>query len=341
MEQVYITEKTKLLDNNGNVFKPGYCKYNRYVYERSAIKARKGRIKEWDYYQISDDTHTVHFNIFDVSFVGSFCFSVFNRETGERLEKIGATLFTDGAVGLEENTNKPHIVTFDDGVVYAKIIYSNGQRKLYARFDKNKIKYEVEFVLECPPELQSLVLAVPFKKDKYFYHNQKTNSMIASGYIKADGEIIKEFKRDNSFAVLDWGRGVWPYATKWYWGNGNCHLPDGHVFGFEIGWGFGNMSYATENMLFYDGVAHKIEEVYLKRDEKDFMKPWVFTSNDGRFEMTMTPTYDNFTSSRLAIIGNICHQVFGKWNGTATLDDGTVLEIKDMLAFCEFSDYLW
>ena len=165
--------------------------------------------------------------------------------------------------------------------------------------------------------------------------------MITSGYIKADGEIIKEFKKDNTFGVLDWGRGVWPYATKWHWGNGNCRLPDGHIFGFEIGWGFGDMSNATENMLFYDGVAHKIEEVYLKRDEKDVMKPWVFTSNDGRFEMTMTPTYDNFTSSRIAIIGNICHQVFGKWNGKAILDDGTVIEVKDMLAFCEYSDYLW
>ena len=70
MEQVYISEKTRLLDKSGNVLKPGYCEYNRYVYKRSDIKSRKGRIKEWDYYQISDDTHTIHFNIFDVSFVG-------------------------------------------------------------------------------------------------------------------------------------------------------------------------------------------------------------------------------------------------------------------------------
>lgn len=57
--------------------------------------------------------------------------------------------------------------------------------------------------------------------------------------------------------------------------------------------------------------------------------------------MTMTPFYDNITQMRVLFIGNICHQVFGKWNGTMTLDDGTVIEIKDMVAFCENSDNMW
>lgn len=34
-------------------------------------------------------------------------------------------------------------------------------------------------------------------------------------------------------------------------------------------------------------------------------------------------------------VGMLTHQVHGLWNGTVTLDDGTVLEIKDMYAFCE------
>ena len=66
-----------------------------------------------------------------------------------------------------------------------------------------------------------------------------------------------------------------------------------------------------------------------------------FTSSDGRFEMTMTPFYDNYTKSRVLFIGNICHQVFGKWTGTVTLDDGTVLDINDMVAFCEISVNMW
>lgn len=47
------------------------------------------------------------------------------------------------------------------------------------------------------------------------------------------------------------------------------------------------------------------------------------------------------TKARVLFVGNICHQVFGKWNGTVTLDDGTVPEIHDMIAFCEDSDNMW
>lgn len=342
LDQVYIDKKINLLDDNGKLIKAGYCEYNRYIYDREHIKFNKGKIKEWDYYQISDDTYTIHFNIFDVSYAGSFVFSVFNRKTGDVIEKCGVSLLTYGNIKMEEDTNVPHVVSFNSSDCYAKIVTGIGKRNLYAKFKSNNVDYEVDINLEYPENLQSLVMAVPFEEENYFYLNQKMNSMVASGTIKSGENVLIEFSKNNSFGVLDWGRGVWPHQVNWYWGNGNTYLSDGHIFGFEIGWGFGDMSNATENCLFYDGVAHKIEEVYLQKDDTDYMKPWVFTSNDGRFEMTMTPEFDRYTSSRVGnLIGNICHQVFGKWNGTAVLDDGTVLEIHDMLAFCEESDNLW
>ncbi|HBL40852.1 MAG TPA: DUF2804 domain-containing protein, partial [Ruminococcaceae bacterium] len=55
----------------------------------------------------------------------------------------------------------------------------------------------------------------------------------------------------------------------------------------------------------------------------------------------MTPTYDHITRLRFLFVGNICHQVFGKWNGWVKLDDGTKLEIKDMMSFLEQSDNMW
>ncbi len=342
MYQNHITEFTELLDSNGNVKNPGYCEYNRYIYERSKVKGNKTRIKEWDFYQITDPIHTMQFNIFDISLGGAFTFALFNRETGEKVEKFAVSLLTFGSVKMEENTNVPHIVTYRNADTYAKIVAVRGSRSLIAEFSEKGDRFETRIDLIVPEDLQSLTMAVPFKEKGHFYLNQKMNSMVAKGYVKKNGETIKEFSEKDSFCVLDWGRGVWPYKGDWYWGNGNTYMPDGSVFGFEIGWGFGDMSKATENMLFYNGVGHKIEEVYLRKDPDDYMKPWVFSSNDGRFEMTMTPTHDNYTTSRVAgVIGNVCHQVFGLWNGTATLDDGTVLQIKDMHAFCEYSDNRW
>ena len=93
-------------------------------------------------------------------------------------------------------------------------------------------------------------------------------------------------------------------------------------------------------MLFYDGKAHKLDEVTfeipLNADgTKNYMGEWKFTSNDDRFECAFQPVMDRSDRTAIGPILTDQHQVFGRLNGTATLDDGTVLEIKDMLMFAE------
>lgn len=340
MEQVKITERTPLLDNKGNVYKPGYCVRNLYDYKRKDIKAPKARIKEWDFYQISNDAYTVQMTFADISIGGAGAFTLFDRETGERFEALSLSLLTFGRFNMPENTEVPHSIKRQSAGFDMSVKVAENKRWLCFSGKCKQGKITADFELDVMPDLESMVMAVPFDKDGYFYYNQKMNSMPVKGVVKV-GSRIYDFSPENAFAVLDWGRGVWPYKGSWYWGNGTTRLSDGKLFGFEIGWGFGDMSAATENMLFYDGKAHKIGEVYLSKDENNWLSPWVFTSNDKRFEMTMTPTFDNFTSTRLGPVGNQCHQVFGMWNGTVVLDDGTELAIEDMLAFCEFSDNRW
>lgn len=341
MEQIRIEEPIKLLDENGSVLKPGYCEYNRYLYSRADIKAPKSRIKEWDFYQITDHRYTVQMTFADVSFGTAGCFTLLDRESGKRIDGMGLSLLSFSTLALEEDTNVPHAVKIEKSGFSMSVNVTETSRTLECRFKKNGEIIEAHINLQVMNGLQSLVMAVPFNEKGHFYLNQKMNSMPATGYVRKNGRTIMEFEPESAFGLLDWGRGVWPYAGNWYWGNGTCRLDNGHLFGFEIGWGFGDMSAATENMLFYDGIGQKLEEVYLKKDSKDYYKPWIFTSNDDRFSFTMTPEYDNFTSTRVGPLGNICHQVFGKWNGSAVLDDGTVLEVHDMTAFCEFSDNRW
>ena len=54
------------------------------------------------------------------------------------------------------------------------------------------------------------------------------------------------------------------------WGSASGEL-DGAPFGWNIGYGFGNTSAATENVLFYDGKIHKLGESSLKF-------PWMKTA---------------------------------------------------------------
>ena len=174
----------------------------------------------------------------------------------------------------------------------------------------------------------------------------KQNCMPCEGTVLANGKKWT-FSKDNSFCILDWGRVCTPYSLVWYWGNGSGWLEDKtrkkHLFGFEITWGIGDESNATETCVFYDGKAHKIGAVDVETFPKpdQYMKPWKFVSEDGRFNLTMTPFYDHHSDLNVYVMRMHSHQVHGLWNGTVTLDNGKVLEIKDFYAFCEYVENRW
>ena len=65
------------------------------------------------------------------------------------------------------------------------------------------------------------------------------------------------------------------------------------------------------------------------------MKPWKFTSSDGRFEMEFEPVLDRTASMSAFIVSADQHQVFGKMRGRAVLDDGRFIELKDFMCFAE------
>ncbi len=341
MIQKEIVEKTTLLDGKGDVLSPGYCIYNNYIYNRGDVKANPLRIKEWDFYQISDRKITIQMTLGDLSFGGAGSVTVYDRETGERAEAMNLSLMTRGRLTVSKDGFTPHFIR-NTGKNFKMSIQVTPEKRIltYEGLDSKKRPLSIYIEMDIMKDLQSLTMAVPFREKNHFYLNQKINCMPARGHIESALGAY-DFDTDTAFGLLDWGRGVWPFKGDWYWGNGSTWLPDGTIFGFEIGWGFGDMSAATENMLFYGGKAHKLDMVFLEKDETDYMKPWVFSSSDHRFELTMTPTFDNYTSTRVGPVGNRCHQVFGLWNGTVVLDDGTELQIKDMIAFCEHSDNRW
>jgi hypothetical protein len=188
----------------------------------------------------------------------------------------------------------------------------------------------------------SLVIATPFKKPKKaFYYNQKINCLSAEGAVRFGGieHRLGASSGHPAFGVLDWGRGVWPWSNAWLWGSASGlarrGADGGESFGFNIGYGFGDTSAASENMVFYGGEAHKIGRLRIELNERDFMKSWRAVSEDGRFDMTLEPILDRAATTDLGLLASIQHQVFGDWKGYAILDDGSRVEVEGLRGFCE------
>ena len=76
-------------------------------------------------------------------------------------------------------------------------------------------------------------------------------------------------------------------------------------------------------------------EVETMEMEDDFMSPWTFTSDDGRFEMVFKPVLDRTAKTDFKVLCSDQHQVFGLFSGAVILDDGSRVEVADFPGFAE------
>ncbi|MDE5600958.1 MAG: DUF2804 domain-containing protein [Clostridia bacterium] len=353
-KQIEYTAPTRLLDDKGNLLvKGGWARHNVFEYDRTKARPQM-RGKEWDFYQVCNGKYMVQISMANIS-IGGYASANLVDISGKNKKVITSMALWLGGknkVVMPENCDCPNVCEYKKGKFLFRATTEKTSRILEFKGPCKDGFVDAKFQMDLFDDHQNITIVTPFKKkDKYkptrFFMTMKQNCMPCEGTFKY-GDKVVTFEKKDTFCVLDWGRGVWPYKNVWYWGNGAQYIKDAegndHIFGFEITWGIGDESNATETCLFYDGVAHKIGsvdvEVFPKPDK--YMKPWHFVSEDGRFDLTMTPFFDHHSDMNgLNIVRMHSHQVHGLWNGTVVLDDGTKLDIKDMYAFCEYVENKW
>jgi hypothetical protein len=223
-------------------------------------------------------------------------------------------------------------------------IGKKGNKRIITINDSNFLEKGIQgsITLEDNPDMDNTVVATGYgpKKPKLFYYNHKINYLPAKGTITI-GEESYNFEPKSSFGLMDWGRGIWPYKTHWLWGSA-CGVVEGKPVAFNIGYGFGDLSTHTENILFYDGKAHKIDEVtFHHENDCDPTQPWKFTSNDNRFHMTLKPLIPHREKLNFGIIYLNSSLLHGLYSGEIVLDTGEKIQIKDMLGHAEDIYWRW
>ena len=329
-----VTNAQLLLDDQGELREPGWSRSLVQQYRRSMIKAPKFRIKEWDYYLVTSDRFAAAFTVSDDGYIGlqSVSLLVFGEKPWEHTETV-LNAFPMGKLHLPEDSSEGE-TKYADKRLQMSFVPKDDARHITCHFENfmDGKPLDADIVLEQPP-MDTMVIATPWPKKHAFYYNQKINCMRASGAVSFDGETY-QFDPATDFGTLDWGRGVWTYDNTWFWGSGNADV-NGNAFGWNIGYGFGDTSAASENILFWNGTAHKLDDVTFNIPESGYMDTWTFTSSDGRFEMTFEPVLDRAACLDYKVIVSDQHQVFGRMSGKAILDDGTEVKIKDVMCFAE------
>ena len=295
MMQHEITSAAPLLDASGNLREPGWERSLLPVYCRSQIRAPKSRIKEWDYYLVTDGHIGIALTIADNGYMGLDSVSFLNFDERWQITKSPMRAFPMGKTGLPETSVLGASEIAASGYALA-FYHEDGARRLSFHMDRFRGKDAIEGIITLTDEPdESLVIATPFEKPGHFYYNQKINCLRASGW--------------------------------------------------NLGYGFGDTSAATENALIYNGRLHKLDhvtfEIPMKDRKEDYLSPWRFTSSDGRFEMQFRPVLDRAACTDFKLLKSDQHQVFGTFTGTAVLDDGSALSVRDFFGFAEKVENKW
>ncbi len=346
-----VTKVQPLLDDKGCLSEPGWARGCVWQYRRSGIRAPRMRIKEWDYYLVlhdgkdsGDRSFGAAFTLSDDGYVGlqSVSFLLPERSSPREHTSTILKLFPMGRMHMP-STPEEGTTAFSDRQLQLTFQKTGRKRQIYGRYADfwDGKDLDVDLELDCP-QMDTMCIATPFDRPGRFYYNQKVNSMRAQGQLRLGSEVYT-FHPETDFGTLDWGRGVWTYDNTWYWGNGNTDL-DGHAFAFNIGYGFGDTKAATENILFYDGAASKLDDVEIRipgdralhdMESPRYLSPWEVHESSGRFEMTFTPIMDRSAKLDFRLIVSDQHQVFGTMTGYAVLDSGQKIGVRDMLCFIE------
>ena len=343
--QTELTQPGPLLQPNGRLAQIGWARQPlldcnlesaRFYRLRSL---QRFRVKRWDYYAVFTPRYFFSATIADLGYAGNIFVYTLDFETGD-LHEEGLVIPLGKGIELPRNSigGDSH---FENKRVKLRFSLHPDKRHLSVSWQEfhDGRGIEAEIDLCAPPEYESMNIVIPIGQ-KRFYYNRKINCLPASGWLRY-GNIQVGLKPTESLGALDWGRGVWEYQSFWNWASASGFLTDGRTLGLNLGLGFGDLSAATENAFILDNRIHKLGQVKFDYISGDYMNPWRFSDNQNRLSLTFTPFKDRLAKTNLGIIISEVHQIFGRYNGHVTTDEGDVILIKDLIGFAEEHHAKW
>ncbi|MEF9925616.1 MAG: DUF2804 domain-containing protein [Raoultibacter sp.] len=356
MPQHHITCEGPLHNDKGALDQPGWANQLLLTYDKARVKAPKWRLKEWDYYLINDDDYAVALTLGDLGYMGLLSASLIDFKAATFITTSEIVPLPLGKFALPTTTAQG-VSEFRNKRVHFRYEVEEGLRHIkvhFARFN-GRVALDVEATLDEQPR-DSMVIATPWAQDPHaFYYNQKILAMRAQGSFHT-GQLLHGFSPDNSFGLLDWGRGVWTRDNHWFWacaqgwqeGTPDAGEEDaGHRVGLNLGYGFGDTSAASENMFFVDGHAYKFGVVSFEIPQTDafatakktadryhLLQPWPIHDEEGLIDLVFTPLLDRCDYQNVGLVLSDQHQVFGEFSGTIILE-GKPFTLKNLKGSAE------
>lgn len=331
-----ILSAAPLLDERGCLREAGFARASLPVYDRASVTGNPFRRQEWDSYLITDSHLAISVSMENRGWFSRDSVCVTDLDQGLILARAPVHLFPLRRRALPESPEEGRSEVVKSAYAIG-FYHENEVRELSFRMDRFQNKTPIRGLITLSGgEPERLVYAAPFRKENRFRFQQKLLGLRAEGWVEI-GEKRIELTSDRFYAVLDWSRGMWPFANS-----GVCSTAYGDLDGVPFGWSVGcrqdDDAETTENAIFYDGRIHKFCSITAEK-KKGIASAWVISSSDNRFSMEFTPELEHPVRCNLLAIRYSRSRMYGRFNGRITLDDGDVLPVKDFFGVLETYDH--
>ncbi len=307
-----LDQPIDLCDRYGNL-NPAAVGWSRIPVHRCDLKGHWLRKKQWNYWCITSPTHLFSITLSNISYMGLGFAYFLDFNTQEFIEQ---TVMTPFGAGFKMPARVEEPVSFHHKNMNVDLLDQTDQIAISvesSKFGNQSLK--ADFSILRPPGYESLNVVIPWSRYRYQF-TSKQECLPASGEVQIGNREI-HFDQKDSFACLDFGRGIWKYASSWNWGAFSGRLGD-HSIGLNLGGIWTDGTGFTENGILLDGRLIKIgEEIRFEYDPKDFMKPWVLKTKTSSFvDLTFTPFFERVAKTEALILRSEVHQMIGHYSGT-------------------------
>jgi hypothetical protein len=290
-----------------------------------------GRTKRWEYWNVITPTHILALTVSSIDYAAVHEVWVFDRATAKSWSQA-ATVLPAKDVTLAPILGKGSARARAKDLEIDLDPLPHGGTRLRAAIPEASFDVQVS----RPPHQDCLAVVVPWSRSRFQY-TVKDVALSASGVVTILG---KEHEvPPTSWAVLDHGRGRWPYNVTWNWGAGSG-MSRGRRVGLQVGgkWTVGTPS--TENGIVVDGHLYKIhDELTWEYDLADWRRPWQVTG--GGLEATLVPFHNKRSSNDLVVVSSRTDQCFGLWSGSYTTPHGGNIAFDGLVGWAEDVHNRW
>lgn len=322
-----ITQPVDLCLPNGRL-NPAAVGHTRLPLHRSPLQGW-GRSKRWEYWGIMTPELFIGLTISSLDYAAVPSIYLFDRRTGEH-RAIG------GLVPLARGTSIPDsLPPFEASTSWGK----GNELRVDVRQGTTTITGTAAGIsvnLESPDAGDCLGVVVPWS-ERLFQYTLKDVARPVFGTITLDGQTLDV--NEGSWAVLDRGRGRWPYSMTWNWAAGSG-IVNGHRIGLQLGGKWTDGTGSTENALFVDGVQHYIdEELHWLYDLKDEHSAWRILGENA--DATLTPWHRRVERTNAVVVSSTIYQALGTWSGWVLDSTGTRVSVDGLTGWSEQAKNRW